>query len=54
MTPEEFAAKMQEIAEAGDPEAAHTEADALMCKVLAALGYEAGVRTFRHMRKWYA
>ena len=56
MTPEEFTEKMRFIAvEYGDDEeAAHGRADDLLMEALEALGYEAGVKVFRQMDKWYA
>lgn len=56
MTPEEFAARMREIAKdaAGDREAAHSHADNLMCEALKALGYGEGVEVFVRMERWYA
>lgn len=54
LTPEEFKARMQEIAKGGDTEGAHQEADALMCELLSALGYAEGVGIFENMDKWYA
>lgn len=49
----EFAEKMKKCAEK-DTEAAHIEADELMCEVLSGLGYQAGVDYFHEMNKWYA
>lgn len=56
MTPEEFTEKMRFIAvEYGDDEeVAHGRADDLLMEALEALGYEAGVKVFRQMEKWYA
>ena len=52
--PSKFARRMAIIARNGDPEIRHSEADALMKKVLRQLGYEAGVIIFEEMDKWYA
>ena len=54
--PEAFAAAMTEIAskEYLDTEKAHGDADELMCKVLASLGYHEGVTVFQRMEGWYA
>ena len=55
MTPEEFAVRMREIANnTGDKEAAHCDADDLLCEMLNELGYGEGVRYFQAMEKWYA
>jgi hypothetical protein len=56
MTPTEFADAMMKIARtsSGDPEAAHGNADDLLCKVLTELGYGEGVKVFEGMDKWYA
>lgn len=54
-TPEEFAAKMNDIIETYKSiEDCHAEMDLLMCKTLEALGYIEGVRLFRAKPKWYA
>lgn len=56
MTPEEFATKIEAIRQEykDDPETRHAESDALLCEVLTSLGYEAGVKLFEQMPKWYA
>lgn len=54
MTPEEFAKRMQQIADSGEPESAHIDADELMCFILRKLGYGDGVAIFDDMRKWYS
>ena len=53
-TPQEFAKKMSQLAESGDPEADHIKADELMCQLLTSLGYGKGVKIFREMYKWYS
>jgi len=50
----EFLDRMSEIAKNGDQEAAHADADDLMCELLESLGYGDGVDVFRAMDKWYA
>lgn len=54
--PKEFAEKMKAIGvnNGTDFEAAHVEADALLCETLEWLGYAEGVRDFRDIPKWYA
>lgn len=56
MTPEEFKAEMEKIHNEGsyDPEAAHCDADDLMARTLAELGYSEGVAIFGKLDKWYA
>lgn len=54
MSPDEFKAQMAEYSRSDDEEYRHIDADALMCKVLAELGYKDGIRIFRAMDKWYA
>ena len=56
LAPEEFAARMEHIAQQceGDPERGHAEADDLLCDTLAVMGYEAGIGIFKAMDKWYA
>lgn len=56
ITPEEFAKKMSEYANAGYPyysEHYHKDADELMCSLLSELGYGKGADIFRQMNKWY-
>ncbi len=55
MTPAQFADEMMKIArQTGDTEMSHCDADDLLCKVLAELGYADGVKIFTEMDKWYA
>lgn len=54
VTPAEFEDEMKKIVNTDDPETSHAAADELMCKVLIAHGYEAGVKIFEDMWKWYA
>ena len=56
ITPAEFEDAMKKIAEneTGNTEGAHIAADDLMCEILISFGYEAGVRLFKGMHKWYA
>lgn len=54
MEPKEFTERMKQIKEGGDIEIRHSDADNLMCEVLADLGYEEGVKIFEEMSKWYA
>ena len=52
--PMEFAAAMVLIDQGGDIEGKHEQADALICELLNALGYEQAVLIFEKMEKWYA
>jgi hypothetical protein len=56
MTPEEFAAAMEQVFWdlAYDIEAAHWEADRLLCKMLRELGYDEGVDVFEEVKKFYS
>jgi hypothetical protein len=54
MTPEYFAKAMAKIAKNGDTEAAHSQADDLLCLALEDKGFGEGVKIFREMAKWYA
>jgi hypothetical protein len=54
MTPKYFAEAMAEIAKNGDTEAAHSQADDLLCLALEDKGFSEGVKIFREMDKWYA
>jgi hypothetical protein len=58
-TPKEFAKEMQNLSDRLDKklidkESAHSEADALLCKVLRELGYEKGVTIFESLDLWYS
>ena len=54
LTPEYFEREMKKISENFNTEQAHIEADSLMCAVLEALGFKAGIEIFRNMEKWYS
>jgi hypothetical protein len=55
VTPAEFEAKMREaFGPDHDEEDGHYAGDALMCDVLRAAGYEAGIAVFIDAAKWYA
>lgn len=54
MTPEEFAAKMAEIADDDNQENRHLAGDHLLCRLLIELGFDEGVAVFESMGKWYS
>lgn len=56
MTPEEFEKEMNAIRERckNDPERFHRHADELMCIVLKAYGFSAGIDIFEKTKKWYS
>lgn len=57
ITPAEFEDEMKKIYERTNSDGvdvSHVAADELMCKVLTDNGYEAGVKIFEKMKKWYA
>jgi hypothetical protein len=54
LTPEQFAQKMQELADAPDREIAHIDADEAMCSLLEAFGYCKGTNIFRKSETWYS
>ena len=54
LTPEYFEEEMKKISDIDNIEDRHIEADALMCAVLDALGFKAGIEIFRNMEKWYS
>lgn len=56
MMPAAVAAEMRRISQeyAGDPEEAHSEADALLCRVLRQWGYGEAADVFEKLHKWYA
>lgn len=45
--------KAQEFSK-GDPEAAHSIADRVLCDLLIDIGYADVVEAYRKVRKWYA
>lgn len=49
----EFERRMKEIAEMKDIEDRHIKADNLLCEVLESMGYSAGTKIFREMRRGY-
>ena len=53
MSKGEFSKRMRKIAKDPDTEAAHAEADKLLCEMLKQLGYGAGVKVFEDMDRWY-
>ena len=53
MTPEQFRQKMEQILKSHDTAKRHFAADDLMCCLLSALGFEAGVVEFEEATKWY-
>ena len=54
LTPDYFEREMKKISENSNTEQAHIEADSLMCAVLEALGFKAGIEIFMNMEKWYS
>jgi hypothetical protein len=47
-------ADLQHARQSGDPEYAHSEADAALCVFLDALGYQHLTAEWREVDKWYA
>lgn len=37
-----------------DPEPCHAAMDLIMCETLEELGFDAGIKIFRHCEKWYS
>lgn len=56
MNKQEAIQELEEIADefAGDPEAAHMNADQTLCDLLDSLGYGEVVEAWRRVDKWYA
>lgn len=54
MTREEAIAKLKELQKCGDIEAAHLEADDILCNLLSALGYADVVKEWEKVNRWYA
>ena len=51
---DDYLKEMQEIAEIDDQELRHCEADDLLCRIVADLGYVEVVKVFESFGKWYA
>ncbi len=54
MTKEQAIAELKELQKPGDTEAAHGDADDVLCKLLTALGYADVVAEYEKIDKWYA
>lgn len=54
MTREEALERLKELDKSGDTEAAHADADEVLCELLIALGYEDVVRAYKKIDKWFA
>jgi hypothetical protein len=56
MTREEALERLSEVSEklGDDPEAAHSQADMILCELLRSLGYGDVVDAWDDMEKWYA
>ena len=51
---EEIIARLKELQQSDDTEAAHVEADWIICNLLDDLGYENIVKEYDAIMKWYA
>lgn len=54
MNREQAIAELKKLQESGDIEAAHCEADGVLCKLLEALGYQDVTAEWAKIDKWYA
>lgn len=54
MTRERAIKELQELQKSGDTEAAHGDADDVLCALLTALGYGDVVSEWERVDKWYA
>ncbi len=54
MTKEQAIEKLRELAKNGDYEAAHGDADQVLCDLLTALGHADVVAAWDDVGKWYA
>lgn len=54
MTKEQAISELKELQKSGDQEAAHNEADGVLCKFLEALGYSDVTAEWAKIEKWYA
>jgi len=51
---EELTAKLHVLIGSKDTEAAHGEADKILCEILVLLGQHKAVKFFRRINKWYS
>ena len=54
MTREQAISELKELQKSGDQEAAHCDADGVLCKLLEALGYSDVTKEWAKIDKWYA
>jgi hypothetical protein len=54
MTREQAIAELKKLQASGDTEAAHCDADGVLCKLLEALGYGDVTEEWAKVDKWYA
>lgn len=54
MTREQALTELVELGKSGDIEAAHIDADDILCKLLSDLGYEDVIHLYHKVSKWYA
>ena len=46
--------ELKALAKNGDPEAAHGDADKILCELLIMLGYKEVIDAYSKIEKWYA
>ena len=54
MSEEQAIQKLKDVQQNPDIEAAHGQADDILCQLLISLGYADVVAEYRKVRKWYA
>jgi hypothetical protein len=54
MTKEQAIEKLRDIQKGGDQEAAHMDADEVLCDLLKALGHADVIEEYEKVAKWYA
>lgn len=54
MDREQAIAKLKELQNSGDTEAAHSDADDVLCALLRSLGYADVVAEYEKVDKWFA
>ena len=54
MTREQAIDELKKLQEPGDTEAAHGDADDVLCRLLSSLGYQDVVDEWEKVDKWYA
>ena len=54
ITAEQALERLKALHDSTDPEAAHSEADSVLCELLGALGHNDVVKAWEAVEKWFA